>query len=171
MGAMLPLAALIAGGAAARADDLGPLNLVGTEHTYLEFAGGLFDVDGHRGTNTTGEVSGEWRYGKKFFYIGPALGVLANFQGATDFYGGFYSDLKFGKVVITPLGAVSWYNKGGSLNLGGTFQFRLELGASYELDSGSRVGLKIDHLSSAGINKVNPGESGLMVTYAIPLSY
>jgi len=42
-----------------------------------------------------------------------------------------------GEVIITPVLGLGVYNEGASKHLGGTFQFRTELGFTWELD-GSR---------------------------------
>jgi len=72
---------------------------------------------------------------------------------------------------VTPLGAVGawWHGGRRDENLGGTFEFRISLAAAYEFADSSRLGLRFGHISSADINKKNPGENDLMLTYGIPL--
>jgi hypothetical protein len=118
--------------------------------------------------NAEGRI--EFRYGQKFLHIGPAVGVLANNKGGAFGYGGIYSDIKYGDFVVTPLGAIGGYHRGGSEDLGGTFQFRLSLNVAYELSGQSRLGVQFAHISNAGIQSRNPGDNEVLATYAIPIA-
>ena len=86
-------------------------------------------------------------------------------------YGGFYTDIAWGRFVLTPLGAVGFYSRGSSEDLGGTFQFRTSLSFGYELDGGSRLGAQFAHISNAGLHKRNPGDNEVLATYAFPLPF
>jgi hypothetical protein len=149
--------------------NLGPIRIAGNESSYLDFGAGAFDIQGHHEAPTSAEGKVEFRYGKKFLYIGPAIGVLGDTRGGVFGYGGFYTDLALGRFVLTPLAAVGGYHRGGSEDLGNTFQFRLSADLSYQFDNKSRLGLQFAHISNAGISQTNPGENELLVTYAIPL--
>ncbi len=92
-------------------------------------------------------------------------------QGGVFGYGGVYADLQLGQVVITPLGAIGGYRRGGSEDLGGAFQFRLSVAMSSEFGNRSRIGVQYAHISNADIYTVNPGENELLLTYAIPLPF
>jgi hypothetical protein len=83
-------------------------------------------------------------------------------------YAGGYADIALDRFIVTPLAAVGAYSRGSSQDLGGVFQFRLSLEAAYQLDSGSRIGVKFAHISNAGIDDRNPGENELLATYSIP---
>jgi lipid A 3-O-deacylase len=173
MAAGVALACLIVSAARGQslpsASALGSLNLAGNEPSYLDFGAGAFDIQHHEHSSTTGEGRIEIRYGRKLFYLGPAIGLLANGQGGVFGYAGLYSDLVFGRFVLTPLGAVGGYDRGRSEDLGGTFQFRLSANLAYELDDHSRIGVQFAHISNADIHNRNPGDNELLVTYAIPL--
>jgi len=80
--------------------------VLGDEPSYLDLAAGVFDIPIHRGAVTTGEGRVEFRYGGKLFYIGPAVGLLVNGKGGVYGYGGFYADIAFDRLVVTPLAAV-----------------------------------------------------------------
>jgi hypothetical protein len=149
--------------------DLGPLRLAGDEPSYLDFGAGAFNTQSHREAPTAAEGRIEFRYGKKLFYIGPALGVLGNTRGGAFGYAGIYSDIALGRFVLTPLGAVGAYRRGTGEDLGGTFQFRLSANLAYQFENRSRLGVQFAHISNAGIHTFNPGENELLVTYAIPL--
>jgi lipid A 3-O-deacylase len=151
--------------------DLGPIHVAGDEASYLDLGAGAFDIQGHHEFPTSAEGRVEFRYGKKLFCIGPAIGVLANTQGGIFGYGGIYADFKFGQVVVTPLIAVGGYHRGGGEDLGATFLGRFSVAVSYELSNQSRIGLQFAHVSNAGTGRrnANPGENELLLTYAVPL--
>ncbi len=147
--------------------DLGPVQVAGDEASYLDLGAGAFDI--RRAASAEGRV--EFRYGGKLFFIGPAIGVLANTQGGIFGYGGIYADFKFSQVVMTPLIAVGGYHRGGGEDLGATFLGRFSVAVSYELSNQSHIGVQFAHVSNAGTGKrnVNPGENELLLTYAVPL--
>jgi hypothetical protein len=148
---------------------LGPIMVLGDEPSYAELGVGAFDVfafQGERATSAAGNV--QLRWGRKLWFIGPAIGLMANTDGGVFGYGGIYADLTYNKVVITPFFGPGGYVQGHSKDLGGVFQFRTELGVAYQFDSGARLGARIAHLSNAGIHHSNPGEEELLVTYALP---
>ena len=176
-GALLIVVLCGVGGNAALAQsaetfNFGPVRIAGEEPSYLDLGAGAFDIQGHRGSpRTAAEGRVEFRYGKKLFFIGPAIGLLANTQGGILGYGGFYADLKLGQFVVTPLGAVAGYHRGGSEDLGGTFEFRASIAAAYELGDQARIGVQFAHVSNAGTGQpnVNPGPNELLLTYSMPL--
>jgi len=174
---VLGLAALIAFGTGAasaqgtaRPMDAG-LQLLGDEPSYLDLGAGAFDIQGHREAPTNPEGRVEFRFGQKFLYIGPAAGVLATTRGGVFGYAGFYADIAWDRLVVTPLGAVGFYHRGSDENLGGAFQFRIGANVAYELDSGSRLGVQFVHISNAGLHKRNPGDNEMLVTYGLPLPF
>jgi len=150
---------------------LGPVQVAGDEASYLDLGAGAFNIQATHQAPSTAEGRVEFRYGKKLFYIGPALGLLANRQGGVFGYGGVYADLRLGPVVMTPLGAIGGYRRGGSEDLGGVFQFRLSVTMSYEFGNRSRIGVQYAHISNADVYTVNPGENELLLTFALPLPF
>lgn len=152
---------------------LGPAQLLGDSAGHLDLGAGVYDLigDGHR--DETGTADAEYRFGQKFYYVGPALGVIGDTRGGGMAYAAIYGDIALGPVVLTPLGGVGAWWRGGhhDENLGGTFEFRLSLEAAYRFTNGGRLGLRFGHISSADIHPVNPGENDLMLTYAFPLSF
>jgi len=139
--------------------------------SYLEVGAGVYDILGDHGNHETFAANAEFHFGEKLFFIGPAIGVIADAHGGGMVYAGLYSDLPFGPIVVTPLAGIGGWWKGAhnDENLGGAFEFRLSLATAYQFDGGSRVGVRFGHISSAGINKRNPGENDLMLTYDTPL--
>jgi hypothetical protein len=150
---------------------LGPINVAGDDASYLDLAAGSFGTRPRHVAPDAAEGRIELRYGKKLYYLGPALGLLANTRGGVFGYAGLYADLHLGDVVITPLGGVGGYHRGDGEALGGTFEFRLSLAAAYQFADRSRLGLQYGHISNAGSHRINPGDNELLVTYAFPLGF
>lgn len=174
-GMLVLLALLGLGGGAALAQSPSPadreLQLLGDEPSYLDLGAGAFDIQGHREAPTAPEGRVEFRYGQKFLYFGPLAGVLANTQGGVFGYAGFYTEAAWGRIVLTPVGALGFYHRGGSEDLGGVFQFRTSASLAYEFDGGSRLGVQFAHISNAGLHKRNPGDNEMLATYAFPLPF
>ncbi len=126
-----------------------PLQVIADEPSYIDLAAGAFDIQGHRELPTAPEGRGEFRFGRKLFYVGPAAGVLANTQGGVFGYAGFYTDFAWDRFVLTPLGAIGAYHRGGSEDLGGVFQFRIAANLAYEFDNAGRLGVTFAHISNA----------------------
>ncbi len=89
-----------------------PLQVIADEPSYIDLAAGAFDIQGHRELPMAPEGRGEFRFGRKLFYVGPAAGVLANTQGGVFGYAGFYADFAWDRFVLTPLGAIGAYHRG-----------------------------------------------------------
>jgi hypothetical protein len=155
--------------AQSEAVSVGPIQVLSDEPSYFDFGAGAFNIQGHRlsAPSALGQI--ELHYGRKLFFLGPAIGLLADTQGGVFGYGGIYSDLTYGQLVVTPLAGLGGYHRGGSIDLGGTFQFRLSLTVAYEFGDAARLGLRFAHISNAGIHNRNPGENEWLLTFAVPL--
>lgn len=145
---------------------LGPVFLEGSTVDRLEIGVGAFEPFD---ADPVAAASLEYRFGRKLWVIGPALGVLANADGGVYGYLGLYLDLGIGSVRITPMLAAGGYHEGSSEDLGGVFQFRQSLAMAWQFENGHRLGLKLAHISNANINGENPGSEDLLLTYALPL--
>jgi hypothetical protein len=150
---------------------LGPVAVAGDDASYLDLAAGTFGTRPGHVAPEAAEGRIEFRYGRKFYYLGPALGLLANTKGGVFGYAGVYADLHLGDIVVTPLGGVGGYHRGDGESLGGTFEFRLSLAAAYEFADRSRLGVQYGHISNAGSHRINPGDNELLITYAFPLGF
>lgn len=71
---------------------------------------------------------------------------------------------------LSPSVSAGLYKKGEGKDLGGAFEFRDSIEVNYKLEDGSRVGLALNHKSSAGINDSNPGTEVVQVVYSTPLN-
>lgn len=149
---------------------LGTLDVLGDTPNYLEIGLGAFDVfsgrDGDGQRSAAGQL--QLRIGRKLWFAGPLLGLMANTDGGVYGYGGIYADLAYGNVVLTPVFGLGGYQRGSSKNLGGVFQFRGEVGVAYEFGGGQRIGARLTHISNGNIHDDNPGEEELLVTFALP---
>jgi lipid A 3-O-deacylase len=152
---------------------LKPMPLRADAPSYLDLGAGVYDIIGNAHRNETIALDLEYRYGRKLFHVGPALGVIADARGGGMVYAGFYGDIPVGPIVVTPLAGLGAWRRGGrdDEDLGGWFEFRLSLEASYQFVDRSRLGLRIGHISNADLHRKNPGENDLMLTYALPLDF
>jgi hypothetical protein len=150
---------------------LGPLGILTQAPSVLDLGAGIWDLIGNAHRNESAAFDAEFRYGRRWFGIGPAAGIIVNSRGGGMGYIGIDSDIAVGPIILTPLAGLGAWWKGDRKdeNLGGTFEFRLSLEAAYAFSNGSRLGLRIGHISNADTHKVNPGENDVMLTYALPL--
>ncbi|QBQ55308.1 acyloxyacyl hydrolase [Nitrosococcus wardiae] len=147
---------------------IGDIEFLGNEPSYLDLGAGAFNFNDDE-TSAAGYI--EYRYGKKLLFIGPVIGLMANTDGGVFGYGGIYANLKYQKLIITPLATLGGYHQGGSKDLGGTFQFKTGINFAYQFDGGSRLGIRLAHVSNANIHDRNPGENEIFLTYALPLAF
>jgi lipid A 3-O-deacylase len=94
---------------------------------------------------------------------------VANLEGGVYGYFGLYADISIGPVVLSPEIAVGGYSQGDSLDLGGVLEFRETVDLSYRFDNGSRLGVRLAHISNAGVYDENPGAEEAYVIYSMPL--
>ena len=143
----------------------GPLALHGDEADLATLGAGVWDPDDQE-TSAAGNV--EYRLGRKLYFLGLGLGLVANTDGGVFGYVGSYFDLSWGNVYLTPLVGFGGYHQGGSRNLGSVFQFQAQGDLAYRFDNGHRLGVRLAHISNANTNDPNPGAEELYLTYAIP---
>ena len=144
--------------------EFGGVALRGQAPHYAEFGAGVFDLADE--DSAAGRI--ELRGGNKAWFLGPAIGLLANTDGGVFGYGGVYADIAYGSFVLTPLFAVGGYARGDGPELGGVFQFRSSIGVSYEFPGKARLGLSVAHISNAGIHDENPGAEEIYLFYSLP---
>jgi hypothetical protein len=162
--AMIATAIVLFGAAAAAA-----VELRGDDRSRLTLGAGAYYIFPENNSNSSAAFVAEYRFGRKLWYLGPALGVMANTDGAVNPYFGLYSDIALGGIVLSPFAGISYYHKGDSAYLGGPFEFRLSVDAAWEFENASRLGLRFAHLSNASVNDHNPGEEELLLIWSFPL--
>lgn len=136
--------------------------------TGWAFHTGVFDLAKYQDTVEVG-VEYRWRPFELFrLQLKPTLGFTANADEGYWGYAGLRWDIPTkGRWVPTLAFAVTAYEQGDGKDLGGTLQFRSALDVAYRLDSGSRVGLSIYHLSNASIHDFNPGSESLVLFWSL----
>lgn len=108
--------------------------------------------------------------GPMFHGIGPQVGLKANTDGGVYGHGGVFIDIRpTEKVVIWPSAGAGGYRQGNSIDLGGVFQFHLEVFGGYRVASGHMLGISFQHVSNANIHKHNPGVNSYFLTYTAEL--
>jgi lipid A 3-O-deacylase len=142
----------------------GNWQIYGDSRNYLTLGLGAFDAD----EEATGAAQIELRFGRKLFFVGPAIGFLANADGGFFGYGGLYTDIAYKKLVLTLMGGAGGYEEGDGKDLGGIFQFRSEITLSYQFGNLSRLGIKYGHISNGSTHYSNPSEQDGFITFAIP---
>lgn len=146
--------------------ELGPVVLHGSEADLAMLGLGAFDPFDN---GSAPAATLEYRFGRKLFFIGPAIGGMANTDGGLFGYFGLYFDLSAGPVYFTGQLATGAYHQGDSRDLGGVFQFRQSIDLGYRFDNGHRLGVRVAHISNADIHDRNPGEEEYYLTYAVAL--
>lgn len=145
---------------------IGPFEALGNGSSYLDVGAGIFNRrKDSRDYFLAGRI--ELRIGKKVACIGPAVGAVASKEGFRYGYVGIYSDIAYGKFVLTPLLAMGIHRKGEFIKLGGPMEFRESLAIAYRLTDRWRVGVSVAHVSNAHLYRNNPGQEDFLITSAI----
>ena len=145
-----------------------PFSAEAADPDFLTVAVGAYDlVQDH---DQALEFRAEYRSDKKIWIVKPFIGLMGTTDSTVYGYGGFLTDLFFGKRwVLTPNLAVGYYDKGDGLDLGLEVEFRSSIELSYRFDNRARIGISFYHLSNASMGDINPGTEVLSLVYSIPL--
>jgi lipid A 3-O-deacylase len=109
-------------------------------------------------------------FGPMFHGIGPQVGLKANTDGGVYGHGGVFLDIRpTDNIVIWPAAGAGGYSQGNSIDLGGVFQFYLEIFGGYRFAPGHMLGISFQHVSNASIHKHNPGVNSYFLTYTVEL--
>jgi lipid A 3-O-deacylase len=146
---------------------LGPITVQGSEADTVLLGLGQFDIGADIDPAFAANL--EYRLGRKLWVIGPTAGLDVNARGGIYGYLGIYADISIGSVVVTPQLAAGGWRQGNSADLGGVFQFRQALDVAWRFANGWRAGVRVTHISNAGINHNNPGVEELLAILAIPV--
>ena len=175
-------AAILAAGILGETSDIGDIH-VGNGATDLPLSltlgAGYYNIlndkgePGHEDRDKGGAGIGrvELRFNEQFLRIRPFIGIEANTDSATYFYGGGMLDVRFGPhFILSPNAAVGAYFNGDGRDMGSTVEFRTGIEAAWEFDNRMRIGAAFHHISNAGIGDVNPGVETLTLNLSIPLN-
>lgn len=143
--------------------ELGPFTVAGDGPGVATFGLGAFEAF----EDPTPAFQAEYRFGRKLGFAGPVAGLSLNTDGGVVGYAGLYADATLGSFVVTPQFSVGIYDNGEGADLGGGLQFRSAVEFAYGLDGGARIGLRLTHLSNAGLEDENPGAEELYLTYTL----
>jgi hypothetical protein len=144
---------------------IGKVKILGDGPHYLDLAGGRFDAfDG----NDALAANLEWRSGRKYHFIGPAIGLLANTDGGFFGYGGIHAESMIGHIAMDLSWGVGGYEQGDGRDLGGVFQFIENLTIAYQFKKGWSMGVRYQHISNADLHKKNPGNDSVFFSLAYP---
>ena len=154
---------------AARAADIG---MIGDDRDSVQAGLGAFAAVKHRDIpDRAAEARIEYRFGRKLWRIGPLVGLMANGNGGLFAYGALYLDAHLGAWAITPAAGGGFYSKGEGKDLGGEGEFMWSFDVAYMLAGGSRLGVKLAHISNGNTQDRNPGTESLLLTYTMPTEW
>lgn len=99
--------------------------------------------------------------------LSPIAGFEADADGALYGYGGILYDWNvYDKFFITPSFAAGLYHQGDSVDLGGAFNFRSTIEATYAMTPTTRFGVSLSHKSNASLYDDNPGTEEILAVYS-----
>jgi len=147
------------------------------EKDYFTLGGGAFEVlDSGKAEPA---AFGNYRFaprafadylGDKFRGIGPMVGLMANTDGGLFGHGAIFADIRpTENLVIWPTAGLGGYRRGNSIDLGGTFQFYLEIFMGYRMAKKHMLGISYQHISNAGVQDRNPAADSIFITYTSAL--
>ena len=135
----------------------------------LSVAAGAFDA--LQQDNPAMEFGLQWRGGRRLWKLAPMLGAMATVEGGLLGYLGLSLDLPLGRhFALRASFAPAAYEMGNGKELYSVLQFRSGIEAFVRLGRHLRVGVELYHVSNGGITELNPGESSVVLTLAVPLS-
>jgi lipid A 3-O-deacylase len=121
--------------------------------------------------NIQAQLRLEYRFTARFAWIlSPLVGAFATTQGSWYTYGGLRWDAAIAEhVILMPVAAVGYWQRGGGKNLGSHLEFKTGVEVAYRFDNAMRLGIAFDHISNAGASRTNPGVESLLLVCSIPL--
>jgi hypothetical protein len=152
---------LLAVPGAARADGPG----------FLALGVGAYDVAPRNAGNTEAQFRVEYRFAQSFLWIlQPLVGAYSTTDHTFFGYAGLRIELPLGDhVVLMGDTAAGYWHHGSGLDLGDPLEFKSGVELAYRFADQSRLGIAFDHISNAGIAKLNPGVESLLLVYSYPL--
>jgi lipid A 3-O-deacylase len=129
---------------------------------------GAYDV---RHGDTEAQFRVEYRFATSLLWIiQPIAGAFAAADGTFFGYGGARIELALtNHLVLMGDAAAGYWQRGRGLRRGDALEFKTGAEFAYRFDDGSRLGVAFDHISNAGIAKLNPGVESLLLVYSVPL--
>jgi lipid A 3-O-deacylase len=152
---------LLAAPGAARADGPG----------LLAFGAGAYDVLPASTGGTETQFRLEYRFARSFLgVLQPLVGAFSTTDHTFFGYAGIRIELPLAdQVVLTGDTSAGYWHHGRGLDLGNAIEFKSGVELAYRFADQSRLGVAFDHISNAGIAKINPGVESLLLVYSYPL--
>jgi lipid A 3-O-deacylase len=164
-----------AGSAAAAALTLTVLAAPGAAHAdgpgLLAIGIGAYDVRPGDTGRTEAQFRLEYRFAQSFLWIfQPLVGAYGTTDHTFFGYAGIRIELPLGDhAVLMGDTAAGYWHHGRGLDLGNPLEFKSGVELAYRFADQSRIGVAFDHISNAGIAKLNPGVESLLLVYSYPL--
>jgi hypothetical protein len=161
--ALATVGALFAVTSPVRADDV----------SQITVGAGMFDLVSHHAHPAEADVM--YRFGWGLFGgdgvfrgLKPIVGAMGNTKGGVMGWAGLAAPFQFDndRWEIEPSAGLGAYHRGSGIDLGGTFEFHLGVGASYAVSTHSRLGVELTHISNANTHHINPGSNSALVTWS-----
>lgn len=136
--------------------------------SLLALGAGAYDVlHGH----TEAQLRLEYRFAQSFLWvIQPLLGAFGTTDGTFFGYAGIRIELPLADhILLIGDTAAGYWHHGRGLDLGNPIEFKSGVELAYRFAGQSRLGVAFDHISNAGIAKINPGVESLLLVYSYPL--
>ena len=132
---------------------------------------GAYDLLPRKTGNTEAQFRLEYRFAQSFLWIlQPLIGAFGTTDHAFFGYAGIRIELPLGDhVVLLGDTAAGYWHHGSGLDLGDPLEFKSGVELAYRFANQSRLGVTFDHISNAGIAKLNPGVESLLLVYSYPL--
>ncbi len=141
----------------------------------------LGDYDARRWAQIDGNAKPSGMLGLEYidksrfiFDIKPIFGFLTNDSSDLFAYAGILKDVQLtDKYSMQFSFAPGYYEHNGgrdTIDLDCNLEFKSEIGFSYQLPIGDKVGLALSHLSNAKIGDENPGTEIITINYTIPFN-
>jgi len=113
----------------------------------------------------------EYRFARSFLRIlQPLVGAFTTADRTFFGYAGLRIELPLGEhVVLMGDTSAGYWHHGRGLDLGNPIEFKSGIELAYRFAGQSRLGVAFDHISNAGIAKLNPGVESLLLVYSYPL--
>jgi hypothetical protein len=132
---------------------------------------GAYDLLPGNTATTQAQFRLEYRFAPSFLWIlQPLVGILTTTDRTFFGYAGVRIELPLGDhVVLIGDTAAGYWHHGRGLDLGNPLEFKSGVEFAYRFAGQSRLGIAFDHISNAGIAKLNPGVESLLLVYSYPL--
>ena len=121
--------------------------------------------------NTEAQFRLEYRFAQSVLWVvQPLIGAFSTTDLTFFGYAGIRIELPLGDhAVLMGDTAAGYWHHGRGIDLGNPLEFKSGVELAYRFADRSRLGVAFDHISNAGIAKLNPGVESLLLVYSYPL--